>query len=97
MWPDHAVLELRTVEIEWIPGLLALQWSDRFFFGGFGGDPGSHRGFWGAIGGSTDAYGAYLPTAGEYGSPGSFVPQARPLKGRVPIWMCKGEAGVLGA
>jgi hypothetical protein len=55
------------------------------FFAGQGGDPGSQRGSWGDIGGSADAYGAHLPTAGEYGSPGSFVSQARPLYGRAPI------------
>ena len=48
-------------------------------------------------GGSADAYGAHLPTAGEYDSPGSFVPQARPLNERAAIWMCIGEAGMLGA
>ena len=61
------------------------QWSERALFGGLGGDPGSQRGSWGDIGGSADAYGAYLPTAGKYGSPGSFVPQARPLYGRAPF------------
>ena len=59
------------------------------FFAGQGGDPGSQRGSWGDIGGSADAYGAHLPTAGEYGSPGSFVSQARPLPGRVPCIRAK--------
>ena len=76
---------------------LGLQWSERALFGGLGGDPGSQRGSWGDIGGSTDACGSYLPTAGKYGSPGSFVPQARPLNERAAIWMCIGEAGMLGA
>jgi len=59
------------------------------FFAGQGGDPGSQRGSWGDIGGSADAYGAHLPTAGEYGSPGSFASQARPLPGRVPCIRAK--------
>ena len=81
-------------------------------FGGWAGDPGSHRGSWGVLGGSADAHGAYLSTAGEYGSPGSFVPQARPLPGRVPCipegsdpvlglgqglpWLSAGSRGVVG-
>ena len=64
----------------------ALQWSDKFvFFGGFGGGPGSQRGSWGDIEGSADAYRSYLPTAGKYVSPGSFVPQARPFYGSIAL------------
>ena len=77
--------------------LLPWQWSDRFFFGGLGGDPGSHRGFWGGVGGSADAHGAHLPTAGKYGSPGSFVSQLTRSTGGCPFGCALGEAGMLVA
>jgi hypothetical protein len=75
----------------WTLGL-AIRRSERSFLDGLGGDPGSHGGFWGGIGGSADACGSHLPTAGEYGSPGCFLSQARPLYGRAPLQAGKERA-----